>query len=46
MTSWTSRDGCVLSACAIFINNAGLWKTIKVSLLFYLTEWLFTVNCH
>ena len=26
--SRTSRDGCVLSAYAIFINNASLWKNL------------------
>ena len=36
MTSRTSRDGCVLSACSIFIYNASLWKTLQATLLFYL----------
>ena len=36
MTSRTSRDGCVLSACSIFINNASLWKTLQATILFYL----------
>ena len=36
MTSLTSRDGCVLGACSIFINNASLWKTLPATLLFYL----------
>ena len=36
MTSRTSRDGCVLSACSIFINNVSLWKTLQATLLFYL----------
>ena len=35
MTSRTSRDGCVLSACSIFINNASPWKTLQATLLFY-----------
>ena len=32
----TVRDGCVLSACSIFINNASLWKTLQPTHLFYL----------
>ena len=36
MTSRTSRYGCVLSACSIFINNASLWKTLQATRLFYL----------
>ena len=36
VTSRTSRDGCVLSACSIFINNASLWKTLQATFLFYL----------
>ena len=39
MTSRTSRDGCVLSACSIFINNASLWKTfvlLNVRLCLYI----------
>ena len=34
--SGTSRDGCMLSACFIFINNASLWKTLQATHLFYL----------
>ena len=36
VTSRTSRDGCVLSACSIIINNASLWKTWQATLLFYI----------
>ena len=36
MTSQTSRDDCMLSACSIFINNASLWKILQATLLFYL----------
>ena len=36
MTSRRSRDGCVLSACSIFINKASLWTTLQATLLFYL----------
>ena len=34
--SRTSRDGCMLSACPIFVNNASLWKTLQATILFYL----------
>ena len=36
MTSRTSRDGCVLSVCSIFIKIASLWKTLQAKHLFYL----------
>ena len=36
VTSRASRDGCVLSACSIFINNASLWKTLQATLLLFL----------
>ena len=36
MTSRTSRDGCVLSACSIFNYNASLWETLQATPLFFL----------